>query len=175
MSHLTIEPIIEQILEIVRDELSENFVFNETFYECMGMTDIEKYFLCHEKLAPLKIGIAMMRRILDNSKDKVKSVVEEKLKIKLEFIPSDCNKSLPFNDQNKKLLKFMVKNLCNRKAEIKRYRYMSVSDGIIQEIFGKMKTEGFQNITAKKIRDLMRAFKQWILKAMDGKKILNGD
>ena len=140
MSHLTIEPIIEQILEIVRDELSENFVFNETFYECMGMTDIEKYFLCHEKLAPLKIGIAMMRRILDNSKDKVKSVVEEKLNIKLEFIPIGCIKSLPFNDHNKKLLKFMEDDFGKRKAELKGHLAMSwKSQGF--KIYQQIKSE----------------------------------
>ena len=125
MSYITNSQIKEMVLEIVRDELSEHFVFNEKY---------------KEKLAPLKIGIAMMRRILDNSKDKVKSVVEKKLNIKLEFIPSDCNKSLPFNDHNKKLLKFMEDDFGKRKAELKGHLAMSwKSQGF--KIYQQIKSE----------------------------------
>lgn len=151
------------VLTVICDEMSEYFVFNKQYFEHMSREDVQNILVSHEKLKGYGFTSEAIYSLLIIHRDLLKSAIEQKLNIQLDFMPRGFSRSLTFNHETQKFLEFVVKNFAERQNELKGK--LLISTGIIKDIKEEMDLKGFGQFSAKEIRDNLRAHKKWLLNA----------
>lgn len=156
-------PNTAMLLTVIRDEISEFYVFNKKYFELMNRRDIQNLLVSHPKLKALNLDCEQVHKLIIKHRVLMKNAIEQKLNLQLDFMPRGFSRSLPFNEESQNFLEFVVENFADRINDFKAA--LSISDEIIKNIQEEMELKGFGQFTAKEIRDILRAHKKWLLNA----------